>query len=60
MRKRSKWEQWYVRYIIKKPLLFYAFLFLGIALFLVMSLEIRMENGESLLRQIFVNVGNSL
>ena len=60
MNKRSKWEQWYVRYLIKKTFLFYIFLISGVVLFFALSLKIRMENCESLLWQIFVNVGNSL
>lgn len=60
MNKRTKWEQWYVRYLIKKPFLFYIFLISGVVLFFALSLSIKMENGESLLWQIFVNVGNSL
>ncbi len=60
MRKRSRTEQWYVKHIIKSPLLFYSFLFLGIVLFLAMSLGIKMEGGESLLWQIFVNVGKEV
>ena len=60
MNKRTKWEQWYVRYLIKEPFLFYIFLISGVVLFFALSLKIRMENGESLLWQIFVNVGNSL
>lgn len=60
MNKRTKWEQRYVRYLIKKPFLFYIFLISGVVLFFALSLRIKMENGESLLWQIFVNVGNSL
>lgn len=60
MIKRSKFEKWYVRYIIKSPLLFYGFLILGILLFLGMSLSISPDGEHTLLWQIFVNVGKSL
>ncbi len=60
MKKRSKLEQWYVRYIIKSPFLFYGFLFWGVALFLGMALSIKPDDEHTLLWQIFVNAGNSL
>lgn len=60
MNKRRKLEQWYVRYIIKSPYLFYGFLILGLFLFLGMALSIKPDNEHTLLWQIFVNVGNSL
>lgn len=60
MRKRSKLEQWYVRYLIKSPYLFYGFLFFGVILFLGMALNIQPDEEHTLLWQIFVNVGNSL
>lgn len=60
MKKSAKWEQWYVKYIIKNPLLFYAFLIMGVALFFVLSITIKLENDKTLLWQIFANAGRSL
>lgn len=57
---RKKWEQWYVKHIIKSPVLFLTFLFVGIVLFLSLSLSIKMEDGQSLLWHIFVEAGSSL
>ena len=60
MKKHNKLEQWYVRYLIKSPLLFYGFLCFGIILFLGMALCIKPDKEHTLLWQIFVNVGKSL
>ena len=60
MLKKRKWELWYVTHVIKKPFLFYAFLLFGIALFLAVSMAIKMDNGSTLLQQIFLNAGKTL
>lgn len=60
MKKRITFEKWYVRHIIKTPTLFYLFLIIGIILFFILSLSIKMDNGKSLLWQIFVNAGKGL
>lgn len=38
--KKSKFARWYVKYIIKTPLVFYLFLSGGILLFLILSLSL--------------------
>lgn len=60
MKNNIKWEQWYVKHIIKNPFLFYTFLMTGIILFFVLSISIHMENDKTLLWQIFINAGKSL
>lgn len=60
MNSKRKWEQRYVKYIIKNPKLFYAFLLIGIVIFLILSMSIRMEDGTSLLQQLFVDMGRGL
>lgn len=60
MRNERKWEQRHVKYIIKNPKLFYAFLLIGIVIFLILSMSIRMEDGTSLLQQLFVDMGRGL
>ncbi len=41
--KKNKFARWYVKYIIKTPLVFYLFLSGGIALFLILSLRLKMD-----------------
>ena len=60
MQGKRKWELWYVTHVIKRSFLFYAFLLFGIVLFLAVSMAIKMDNGPTLLQQIFLNAGKTL
>lgn len=42
-RKHSKFTQFHVKYVIKKPFVFYGFLGLGIGLFLYLSLTVKLD-----------------
>ncbi|GHV12991.1 hypothetical protein FACS1894219_07000 [Clostridia bacterium] len=39
----TKFQQWYVKYLVKNPALFYAFLGVFIAVFLIMSLNLKLD-----------------
>lgn len=45
--KKSKFTRWYVKYVIKTPLVFYSFLSGGIVLFLILSLGLKIDTMQS-------------
>lgn len=47
MNKKRSFSQLYVKYIIKTPILFYAFLSFGILIFLYFCLTLKLDNVES-------------
>ncbi len=55
--KGEKFKQFYLKYIIKNPILFYMFLAGGVGLFLFLTLSIETD-GVTLLEQIFKEAGN--
>ena len=44
---KSRFAAWYVKYIIKSPLVFYTFLSAGVVLFIALSLGVRLDIAES-------------
>ncbi len=57
MRNNLRFKRFYIKYIIKNPILFYVFLAVGIGLFLLLTLSIETD-GVTLLEQIFKEAGN--
>lgn len=57
MRNNLRFKRFYIKYIIKNPILFYMFLAVGIGLFLLLTLSIETD-GVTLLEQIFKEAGN--
>ena len=57
MRNNLRFKRFYIKYIIKKPILFYMFLAVGIGIFLFLTLSIETD-GVTLLEQIFKEAGN--
>ncbi len=43
MDRKRRFSNWYVKYIIKHPFAFYAFLVIGILLFIILSLNIKID-----------------
>ena len=57
MRNNLRFKRFYIKYIIKNPILFYVFLAVGVGLFLLLTLSIETD-GVTLLEQIFKEAGN--
>lgn len=57
MRNNARFKQFYLKFIIKNPILFYVFLMIGVGLFLFLTLSIETD-GVTLLEQIFKEAGN--
>ena len=57
MKNNTRFNQFYLKYIIKNPILFYVFLMIGIGLFLFLTLSIETD-GVTLLERIFKEAGN--
>ena len=57
MRNNLRFKRFYIKYIIKNPMLFYMFLAVGVGLFLFLTLTIETD-GVTLLEQIFKEAGN--
>ena len=55
MSKKSKFSNWYVKYIIKIPIIFYSFLILGMLLFVYLSFGLQLDVLQSVKAEITNN-----
>ncbi len=60
MNRNKQLERWYVKYIVKSPCIFLTYLLVSILLFLLLTLSIQMENGQTLLYHILIEAGTGL